>query len=282
MSEIRPANTIARISHALRSIWRQGMRSATDLAFPPACRLCSRPFADSPADFCEPCSAHLAHQRESPYCPTCGSTVAPFELSDDRCRECRHRRPKITGTVRVGRYDGGMATLVKAYKYDDRAELGPAFASWMVERVRSATWLSRVEAIVPVPTHWRRRIGRDCYPPDELARAVSIATGMPIAPILRRVKAGPHQIGLNYQQRVENIRGAFALTRGTKLTEARLLIIDDVKTTGATLDECAKVLQRGGAGELYAAVLTKASADGSIRLDVRNNDAMNVTESATT
>lgn len=186
---------------------------------------------------------------------------------------CRGRRPKIIGTVRVGRYDGAFAELVRGYKYEDRADRGAVMGAWLAEAIRSAPWLSRVEAIVPVPTHWRHRIGRSFYPPEELARAASRATGLPTVPVLRRVRGGPHQVGLSYQQRVENIRGAFALARGWTLHDARLLLIDDVKTTGATLDECAKVLTLGGAAELYAAMLAKVPADGVHRLDVRAGSA---------
>jgi predicted amidophosphoribosyltransferase len=78
--------------------------------------------------------------------------------------------------------------------------------------------------------------------------------------VLRRVRGGPHQIGLSHSQRVENVRGAFAMARGVTLRGARLLLVDDVMTTGATLNECAKVLRRGGAAEVYAAVVLTVDA----------------------
>lgn len=118
-----------------------------------------------------------------------------------------------------------------------------------------APWLDRVQAIVSVPSHWRRRLGRPIYAAHALATVVARHQSLPHLPVLRRVRAGPRQIGLNYLERVQNVRGAFALGRGVSLREARLLLIDDVKTTGATLKECAKILRAGGASEVYAAIV---------------------------
>ncbi len=92
----------------------------------------------------------------------------------------------------------------------------------------------------------------------EMATIVSRSLGLPVAPVLRRIRGGPHQIGLTYPQRIDNVRGAFAMSRGVTLRGARLLLVDDVATSGATIMECARVLHRGGADAVYVALIARA------------------------
>jgi len=212
---------------------------------------------------CDPCRERLARERAKPACPRCGSSVAPSEVHRGRCSACRRRRLPVSGTVRVGRYADGLGQLIRSYKYHAREELEPLLSGWLSEVVTDAAWLGHIEAIVPVPTHWRHRLARPLYAAEALATAVAKRTGIRCLPVLRRTRAGPHQIGLSYTERLRNVRGAFAIRRGTTLRDARLLLIDDVLTTGATVNECAKVLRSGGAAEIYVAVLVTAGWDRS-------------------
>jgi ComF family protein len=189
--------------------------------------------------------------------------VALYEVSNGRCSECRRRPVRVTGSVRVGPYRvgsycGPLGHLLRAYKYHRREELEPLLGGWLAEVVEAAPWRNRVEAVVPVPTHWRRRIMRPFYPAERLASFVAKRMGLPLVPILRRTRTGPKQIGLSYTNRVINVHGAFAVRPGVSLDNTRLLIVDDVKTTGATINECARVLRRAGAAELYAAFVVRA------------------------
>ena len=194
-------------------------------------------------------------ERREPACPTCGSAVAPFEVSEGRCRECRQRPARVSGTVRVGPYKAYLGQAVRAFKYKGREELGTVLGGWLAKAVEQAPWRERVEAIVSVPTHWRRRLTRPFHAAEPLASVVGRQAGLPRVPILRRVRAGPRQIGLSHTERAKNVLGAFAIRKGVTLRRARLLLIDDVRTTGATIEECAKVLRRNGAAEVYAAVI---------------------------
>ncbi len=101
-------------------------------------------------------------------------------------------------------------------------------------------------------------MARPLYPAEALAAAVAQATDLPQLPILLRIRAGAHQVGLSFAQRAANVRGVFRLRKGVRLHDARLLLVDDVRTTGATLEECAKVLRRSGAREVFAAVALRA------------------------
>jgi len=207
--------------------------------------------------FCAECQTTLATERADPTCPTCAGSVAPYEVVDGLCRMCRAKPTKIGGTVRVGPYRGCHRQIIHAYKYHGREEFEPILSHWLSEAIREVPWFDRVDAIVPVPTHWRRRFWRPLYPAEALVNMIRRRLGLPRAGVLRRVRAGPHQIGLSYTQRHENVHGAFAMRRGVELHGARLLLIDDVKTTGATVEECARILKRAGASEVFAAVLVK-------------------------
>ena len=208
--------------------------------------------------FCSRCAEHLNRERAAPACPTCAASVAPFEVFEGKCRRCRDGPARLRGAVRVGVYGLALGKLLRSYKYGAHEELEPILGRWLTLAIREASWIDRIEAIVSVPTHWRHRLVRPLHAAEALASYVAKRVALPHPRILRRTRAGRHQVGLSYTERAKNIRGASALRKGVELHDARLLLIDDVKTTGATIDECAKVLRRGGAAEVYAAVVVSA------------------------
>ncbi|MBI4719201.1 MAG: ComF family protein [Planctomycetes bacterium] len=250
-----------------RDLWhpaRTAGRALVDLVFPPRCAGCGAWGTTAPvrtggslpfADFCSPCCAELGALSTLPCCPHCGSGVSSFELSQGRCATCRERGVLCDGLVRCGPYRSGLRTVVRGYKYHGRELLEPALGGWLGAMVEQAPWIARVDAVLPVPTHWRRRLTRAYYPPEALAAHVSRQCRLPRADVLRRIRAGSRQIGLSFTDRVENVRGAFTMVPGAALQRARLLLIDDVRTTGATLGECVRVLRRAGAAEVFAAVV---------------------------
>jgi len=173
------------------------------------------------------------------------------------CAACRREPPRLSGTARIGAYQGRLADAVRQYKYDGREDLHPMLAAGLNAAVRAAPWLPRVELVTFVPTHWRRHLMKPFYTAERLAHSLAGALTLPVAPLLRRTRVGLHQIGLSPTARKANVHGAFAMTKGMALHQARLLVVDDVKTTGATLEECAKVLRLAGAAEVYGAVLAR-------------------------
>jgi len=236
-------------------------QAAAGLLFPPRCLACGD-FDETTGDgLCFPCATAMTEARVAPSCPTCAADVAPHEVKLDRCSQCRGHALKVAWAVRVGSYRSSLGGLLRAYKYNQREELSPLLGRWLSEAIVAAPWLGQVEGIVSVPTHWRRRITRSFHAADALAGLVSRRLELPHLPLLRRLRAGPRQVGLSVTRRAENVRGAFALRPGVTLRDARLLLMDDVRTTGATLEECARVLRRGGASEVYSAVICRVTFD---------------------
>ncbi len=232
--------------------------TAASLLFPNRCRVCRTFQLGMGTFYCPECQAELEAARSQPACPRCAGPIGPFGGSEGFCLQCANRTLRIAGTVRVALYDGAFGALIRAWKYHGQDSLGAPLATWLAEGVRAALWFDRVEAVVPVPTHWRHRFGRPVYAAETLAARAADRLDLPCLPLLRRVRAGPHQIGLSYTQRQANVRGAFAIARGVRIDGARVLLIDDVRTTGATLEECARVLRKGGCQTIYAGVAATA------------------------
>lgn len=238
-------------------------RSLVELVFPPRCIACGTWRYDGADPLCGECRVAVNRECSVPTCPTCAAPVSPYEVSLGRCGHCRGRSFRIAGTVRVGIYRALLGQLLRAYKYHGREELALLLGGWLVEAIETAPWRDRIEAVVSVPTHWKRRFNRPFHAADALASYVVRKVSLPHVSVLRRVRAGPHQIGLSDTERAANVRGAFAIRKGVVLRDARVLLIDDVRTTGATLEECAKVLRRGGAAEVYAAVVLRVGSTHS-------------------
>jgi ComF family protein len=148
--------------------------------------------------------------------------------------------------------------MVQALKYGDRLDLAPAMARWMALAGREL--LAEADALIPVPLHWRRLWSRRFNQAAVLAKMISRLTGVPVAyHALRRVRATRQQVGLTQAERATNVQGAFKVSaEGRSDTHGRrLVLIDDVLTSGATLDNCARILLRAGAANVDALVFAR-------------------------
>jgi ComF family protein len=146
------------------------------------------------------------------------------------------------------RYDDIARTLVHAFKYADRLDLAPAMGRWIARA--GGELLADADALVPVPLHWRRLWARRFNQAAALSQAISRASGVPVAyHLLKRVRATRQQVGLSQAERGANVQGAFAVPADARIgvRGKRLVLVDDVLTSGATVDNCARVLLRGGA-----------------------------------
>jgi len=159
------------------------------------------------------------------------------------------------------RYDDIARKLVHAFKYGDRLDLAPTMGRWMTNAGREL--LAEADAIVPVPLHWRRQWARRFNQSALLGEVIGKASGVGVAhAVLKRIKATPQQVGLSQAERAQNVQGAFRVPPAAKAAVAgrKLLLVDDVLTSGATVDACSRALLRAGAVQVDVLVFARVVA----------------------
>ncbi len=182
----------------------------------------------------------------------CAGCDDAFDDLSTFCASCAVLVERTSDPGAVFEYGGPVADAIQRFKYGGRSELGAALGSLMAARVDK--YGGRVDAVVPVPLHWRRRRSRGYDQAALLAKPVANSLGVPLLLRgLRRVRNTPCQVDLPHRARQENIAGAFAAWRLRGL--GRVLLIDDVRTTGATLRAASEALRAGAVQEVHTLVL---------------------------
>lgn len=233
---------------------RAGSR-ALDWLLPPLCLACRNPVGDHGA-LCPACWRRVAF-ISAPVCDRLG-TPMPFDIGPGALSPAAIANPPVFDRARAAfRFDDVGRALIHALKYGDRLEIAAALSGWMA---RSGTdILAGADAFIPVPLHWTRLVGRRFNQAAELTRHLAVKTGIANEPlVLRRVRRTAHQVGLTRAQRLDNVSGAFRIAEDRKgwVRGRKLVLVDDVFTTGATIEACARVLRRAGADRID--VLTAA------------------------
>jgi ComF family protein len=244
----------------LTDLPRRLARLCLEAVFPSACPCCGAALAaDTESPWCDGCGREILALTGGEYCALCGRTTGPYERQDGRCGDCRADSSVLTGLVRVGPHKDPLRRMLVGFKFQ-RAPLDMLLGRLLAAAVQGALWRRQVDALVPIPMHWRRRLARRLDHTRSLAKVCQRQLGLPVVEALKRVRHDPPQVGLSRAQRLVNIRGAFGVVRGARLAGVAVCLIDDVTTTGATLSEAARTLRRGGAEHVYAAVLTKSES----------------------
>lgn len=235
----------------------------------PRCAACNAPLAvPSSGPVCIACWNGV-RVLKAPLCVRCGDEAPSWRTARAAGTPCAHclRRPSAVDAARAAAaYDGTLRHVIHAFKYDGRRTLATRLAAMM--RDAGAEMLQGASCVIPVPLHPLRRLSRGFNQAHDLARRLD----RPIAHALWRVRATVPQEHLTAANRRRNVRGAFRLSPLlTRAARARLLhgrivvLVDDVRTTGATLDQCAAVLKAAGVREVRA--LTVAIAPPHRRRD---------------
>jgi ComF family protein len=230
-----------------------------DILLPPRCLSCGIAVTRT-GTLCAECWRGITFLGR-PCCACCGLPFE-FDLGESAlCGECAREKPRFDRARAALRYDDASRKLILAFKHGDRLHLAPAFGPWLKrageELIRDA------DLVIPVPLHWTRLFARRYNQAAVLAQALRAAGGPPVAPdALIRTRRTPPQGKGNREARRRNVAAAFAVKPGRNLKGMRLLLIDDVLTTGATVAECARVLKRKGAARVDVLTLARTMRDG--------------------
>jgi ComF family protein len=231
-------------------------RRLLDSVLPPLCLGCNEIVAE-PGALCAVCWPGFSFIA-APHCARCGVPFAEDLGAGAECGACLRRVPRFRRARAALVYDDKSRSLVLPFKHGDRTDMARACGRWMASA--GGELLAEAELIAPVPLHWRRLFSRRYNQALLLARSVSRASKGRLAPdLLRRARWTGSQAGLKAQERRTNVRRAFELHPrwAAAVRDKTVLLVDDVLTTGATVEACTQVLQRGGARHVDVLTLAR-------------------------
>ena len=219
----------------------------TDLLFPKTCEYCGNSFEEGLSNIlCSACFASIT-PYEDPVCEHCGTSLpmrAFEETAKPRCRDCGEEEYHLNQARSFGPYQGQIRIIHHAFKFEGMENLCQPMAIKMLEAIPGFFW-NGIEAFVPVPLSHEKLRERGYNPACHLAKMLSAHVGRPVRQLLKKVRSIPAQMSLTREERFKNPKGAYRVQEGEPMP-GRVVVVDDVYTTGATLEECAKVLKNAG------------------------------------
>jgi ComF family protein len=241
--------------HACRRAWTHATKLALDIALPTLCVSCREPVDGE--GVCASCWAKLSFIAP-PYCPRLGIPFVYDPGPELLSMEAIASPPAYQRARAAVRYDEVARTLVHALKYQDRTDLAPAMGRWMARAGQEL--LESADMLIPVPLHWRRGWSRRYNQSGALAHVVARQSGVRLrGDLLQRLRATEQQVGLSRPQRASNVQGAFGVSaaRQSDIHGRRVILVDDVLTSGATVDACARALLRAKAVQVDVLVFAR-------------------------
>lgn len=238
---------------------RTFVRYALDAILPRRCEVCRGAVASSDARAICPGCWNAITRIDGPHCPVCGvpfrSDVALSDSPTHCCGDCRETPPAFTRAVSAGVYQGALADAIRRCKYHRRVGLIPTLGELLAPALAG---LPAVDAVIPVPLHPRRLRAREFNQSLLLAAWVARRLERPLWPdALRRTRWTEPQIALDRAHRLTNVRNAFAVRRAEHVAGRRVMVVDDVYTTGATVNECARVLRAAQASDVFVVTVAR-------------------------
>jgi ComF family protein len=243
----RDRDKMKSLIQSARSWWSAGL----SFFYPEWCQLCGKGRAAPEEGFvCSACQ-DTASFIEPPFCERCGRPVEGEVTTRFECTNCRDLPRVFTWARSAVAAKGCVLEVIHRYKYKRAMWFEPLLARWLVEQAGPQLAGHDWSCIVPIPLHPVKQREREFNQAERLARRLSGATGIAMnSKLVRRTAATRSQTLLSREERQENMRNAFKLREGAKLGGGRVLLVDDVFTTGATAGACAEALLKGGASEV--------------------------------
>jgi ComF family protein len=223
-----------------------------DFVYPQHCAICKKHLRREEKDICQVCWNSLVTLTD-PFCPYCKSFI---EEEDTECSFCKSAGEfsedhKILLVRSLGRFDEYYKELIHRFKYGKKIPLGKRLAQRLGETINSDPRFLKSDFLIPVPLHKSRYRERGFNQSEIVAEEISKIAGLPLLKnVLLRKKNTKDQTNLSFQEREENVKGAFVVTQPEIINGKRIVLVDDVITTGATLSECARTLRQAGAEKI--------------------------------
>ena len=228
-----------------------GIYSGTlDLIYPPFCLVCGDAGEDC---LCADCVEKI-DIIEPPYCRKCGIPCESFY-----CSKCRQRQFAFECACSAGTFDGALRTAIHALKYDSHLVMADSLAELMARCFPTTHLANKVDLAIPIPIHRSRVLERGFNQSAQISRTFCKRVSLPLElKVLYKSRGTRHQVDLPHEERASNIEGAFAVKNAGNVAGKNVLLIDDVFTTGSTLNEAAKTLRNAGAASVYAYTLARS------------------------
>lgn len=247
------------VQRALQKAVQRVTSSAADLLFPPSCLACDREL-EPPADaICVDCQSSFGYPGTG-VCPICAAPVAQLGGQQASCVYCQRRKYEFNSTVALGIYAGRLRDIVLRCKHSGHESLARAMGQLLARQLESRTITSSIDAVVPIPMHWWRRLKRGIPAAESVAEGLAAELGSTIhANLLLNRRRTLKQGTLSMSERFQNVAQAFCLNPRYDIAGARILIVDDVMTTGATANAAARLLGEHNARTVQIAVLARGT-----------------------
>ena len=232
------------------------LRGILSLIYPALCTICGAP-VKAGEHLCPSC-LDAAPRLRAPFCERCSQPFHGAISGSFTCANCHDRVLHFEAAISCYRSRGVVREVMHSFKYGHQLYLRHPLGRWLAETLDDPRLAGRrIDCIVPVPLHPARERERGFNQAELLARALSQHRGIPLRPVLQRIRYTTTQTQFDREERMANLAGAFRLRRDADVRDCRVLLVDDVLTTGSTLSECAAVLKRSGALSVHAATAAR-------------------------
>lgn len=231
--------------------------SIIQLFWPATCLNCHRSICETEQNLCKNCWNELIVCTGSDYCPRCGRDASIAGRIEGSCPDCQGKEIYFDGIARAGIYAHGLQEMILAFK-NGKTELDSTLGFLAASALQGSSFYKEIDVLIPVPLHWTRRLKRGYNQSKIIAGRLNHPTAKISTELVRIRKTKMQPTMTSPTARAKNVSGAFAVRAGHSLTGKKVCLIDDIKTTGATLNECARTLKDAGAAKVFALVLAVA------------------------
>ncbi len=256
------ATEIKQFLESTQRIGRVAIEGLNHLLWPAVCNSCGTSIAETENGLCRDCWNELLSCVGGDYCSRCGKDASKYAAIGEGCARCQDKEIHFDGIARGGVYDGSLRNMILSFKFSDRTELDRQLCFMVNSALQGCEFSDEIEMFVPVPLHWRRRLERGYNQSLILCKGIEGTKGR-ISTDFVRVRYTERQWNLSPARRRRNVADAFAVRKGHNFSGQTVCLVDDITTSGATLNECARTLKEAGAETVFAVVAAVAMQDAN-------------------